>query len=127
MLYYVGIMPLVIRWIGGGLEKITGISKLESLCAASNIFLGQSEAPLVIKPYLASLRPSQLFCVMTVGMAGVAGTILAAYAGLGIRIDYLVAASFMSAPGGICMAKLLMPDPKGQPLDNDDAITALPG
>jgi len=127
VLYYVGIMPLVIRWIGGGLEKITGISKLESLCAASNIFLGQSEAPLVIKPYLASLRPSQLFCVMTVGMAGVAGTILAAYAGLGIRIDYLVAASFMSAPGGICMAKLLMPDPKGQPLDNDDAITALPG
>ncbi len=127
VLYYIGVMPLVIRWIGGGLEKITGISKLESLCAASNIFLGQSEAPLVIKPYLASLKPSQLFCVMTVGMAGVAGTILAAYAGLGIRIDYLVAASFMSAPGGICMAKLLMPDPKGQPLDNDDAITALPG
>jgi CNT family concentrative nucleoside transporter len=127
VLYYLGIMPLVIRWIGGALEKITGVSRLESLCAASNIFLGQSEAPLVIKPYLASLKPSQLFCVMSVGMAGVAGTILAAYAGLGIRIDYLVAASFMSAPGGICMAKLLMPDPKEQTLEVEDAILPLPG
>jgi CNT family concentrative nucleoside transporter len=112
ILYYVGIMQLVIRWIGGGLEKITGISRIESLCAASNIFVGQSEAPLVIRPYLAGLNPAQLFCVMTVGMAGVAGTILAAYASMGIRIDYLVAAAFMSAPGGIFMAKLIMPDPR---------------
>jgi CNT family concentrative nucleoside transporter len=110
ILYYLGVMQLVIRWIGGGLEKITGISKVESLCAASNIFVGQSEAPLVIRPYLAALNPSQLFCVMTVGMAGVAGTILAAYASMGIRIDYLVAAAFMSAPGGILMAKTMMPD-----------------
>ena len=113
ILYYLGIMQLVIKWIGGGLEKITGISKVESLGAASNIFVGQSESPLVIRPYLAGLTPSQLFCVMTVGMAGVAGTILAAYASMGIRIDYLVAAAFMSAPGGILMAKIIMPDPKG--------------
>jgi CNT family concentrative nucleoside transporter len=113
ILYYLHIMPLVIRWIGGGLEKITGISRVESLSAASNIFVGQSEAPLVIRPYLAALSPSQLFCLMTVGMAGVAGTILAAYASMGIRIDYLVAAAFMSAPGGICMAKIIMPDPLG--------------
>ena len=112
ILYYLGVMQLAIRWIGGGLEQITGISRIESLCAASNIFVGQSEAPLVIRPYLAGLTPSQLFCVMTVGMAGVAGTILAAYAAMGIRIDYLVAASFMSAPGGILMAKLIMPDPR---------------
>ena len=125
ILYYVGIMPLVIRWIGGGLEKITGISRIESLCAASNIFVGQSEAPLVIRPYLAALTPSQLFCVMTVGMAGVAGTILAAYASMGIRIDYLVAAAFMSAPGGICMAKLIMPDPKGA-LDEPETHAILP-
>ncbi|ABD27730.1 Na+ dependent nucleoside transporter-like protein [Novosphingobium aromaticivorans DSM 12444] len=110
ILYYLGVMQLVIRWIGGALEKVTGISKVESLCAASNIFVGQSESPLVIRPYLAGLNPSQLFCVMTVGMAGVAGTILAAYASMGIRIDYLVAAAFMSAPGGILMAKLMMPD-----------------
>ncbi len=111
ILYHLGVMQFVIRWIGGGLEKVTGISKVESLCAASNIFVGQSEAPLVIRPYLAALTPSQLFCVMSVGMAGVAGTILAAYASMGIRIDYLVAAAFMSAPGGILMAKIVMPDP----------------
>ncbi len=126
ILYHLGVMQFVIRWIGGGLEKITGISKVESLCAASNIFVGQSESPLVIRPYLAALAPSQLFCVMSVGMAGVAGTILAAYASMGIRIDYLVAAAFMSAPGGILMAKLMMPDPKGLVLDAvSDAAVAL--
>jgi concentrative nucleoside transporter, CNT family len=117
ILYYLGIMQYVIRWIGGGLQKITGISKVESLCAAANIFVGQSESPLVIRPYLASLKPEQLFCVMTVGMAGVAGTILAAYASMGIRIDYLLAAAFMSAPGGILMAKLMMPDPLPLPAE----------
>jgi concentrative nucleoside transporter, CNT family len=122
ILYHVGIMQLVIRWIGGGLEKVTGISKVESLCAASNIFVGQSESPLVIRPYLAGLAPSQLFCVMTVGMAGVAGTILAAYASMGIRIDYLVAGAFMSAPGGILMAKLMMPDPPGLDLDGPQDV-----
>ena len=122
ILYYLGVMQLVIKWIGGGLEKITGITKVESLGAASNIFVGQSESPLVIRPYLAALTPSQLFCLMTVGMAGVAGTILAAYAGMGIRIDYLVAAAFMSAPGGIVMAKIIMPDPKGEQLVEPDEV-----
>jgi concentrative nucleoside transporter, CNT family len=125
ILYYLGIMQYVIRWIGGGLQRITGVSKVESLCAASNIFVGQSESPLVVKPYLASLTPAQLFCVMTVGMAGVAGTILAAYASMGIRIDYLLAASFMSAPGGILMAKLIMPDDPNAPPPADDPAVAL--
>ncbi|WP_380873371.1 nucleoside permease [Sphingomonas sp. DBB INV C78] len=110
ILYHLGIMPLVVRWVGGAIEKIIGVSKVESLCAAANIFVGQSESPLVIRPYLASLTPAQLFTVMCSGMAGVAGTILAAYASMGIRIDYLLAASFMSAPGGILMAKIIMPD-----------------
>lgn len=124
ILYYLGIMQYVIRWIGGGLQKVTGISKVESLCAAANIFVGQSESPLVIRPYLAGLKPEQLFCVMTVGMAGVAGTILAAYASMGIRIDYLLAAAFMSAPGGILMAKLMMPDVPPAPLaEGDPALT----
>lgn len=122
ILYYLGIMQLVIKWIGGGLEKITGVSKVESLGAASNIFVGQSESPLVIRPYLAALTPSQLFCLMTVGMAGVAGTILAAYASMGIRIDYLVAAAFMSAPGGILMAKIIMPDPKDEKIVEPDEV-----
>jgi CNT family concentrative nucleoside transporter len=110
ILYHVGIMQLIVRWVGGAIQKVTGISKVESLCAAANIFVGQSESPLVIRPYLASLTPAQLFLVMTSGMAGVAGTILAAYAAMGIKIDYLLAASFMSAPGGILMAKMMMPD-----------------
>ena len=110
ILYYLGIMQLIVKWVGGGIQKVTGVSKVESLCAAANIFVGQSESPLVIRPYLASLTPSQLFLVMTSGMAGVAGTILAAYASMGIKIDYLLAASFMAAPGGILMAKIMMPD-----------------
>jgi len=117
ILYYLGIMQRIVRWVGGALQLITGISKVESLCAAANIFVGQSEAPLVIQPYLAGLTRSQLFTVMTCGMAGVAGTILAAYASLGIRIDYLLAASFMSAPGALAMAKMMEPD---APRPNED-------
>lgn len=112
ILYYLGIMQLVIKWIGGGIQLVTGITKVESLGSAANIFVGQSESPLVIKPYLANLTPSQLFCIMTVGMAGVAGTILGAYASMIGQhlLPYLLAASFMSAPGGILMAKIIMPD-----------------
>lgn len=110
ILYYLGIMQFIVRWVGGAIEKVTGVSKVESLCAAANIFVGQSESPLVIRPYLAGLNGPQLFAVMTSGMAGVAGTILAAYASMGIKIDYLLAASFMSAPGGLLMAKIMMPD-----------------
>ena len=118
ILYYLGIMQLVVRWLGGAIEKVIGVSKVESLCAAANVFVGQSESPLVIRPYLAGLSPPQLFTVMTSGMAGVAGTILAAYASMGISIEYLLAASFLAAPGGILMAKIIMPDriepPAGQ-------------
>ena len=112
ILYYLGIMQRVVRWVGGAIGWVTGISRVESLSAAANIFVGQSEAPLVVRPYLAALPPSRLFTVMCVGMAGVAGTILAAYASLlGAQyLPYLLAASFMSAPGGILMAKMIMPD-----------------
>jgi CNT family concentrative nucleoside transporter len=116
ILYYLGVMQFVIRWVGGGIRKVTGITRIESLCAAANIFVGQSESPLVIRPYLAMLTPAQLFTVMTVGMAGVAGTILGAYAGMigTALLPYLLAASFMSAPGGIAMAKIIMPDNPGE-------------
>lgn len=138
VLYHLGIMQLIVRWIGGAIEKVVGVSKVESLCAAANIFVGQSEAPLVIRPYLASLTQAQMFAVMSVGMAGVAGTILAAYALLlgPTSLPYLLAASFMSAPGGLLMAKIIMPDepaPEGPlPLDGtappeteDGAIRAI--
>ncbi|HUE78366.1 MAG TPA: NupC/NupG family nucleoside CNT transporter [Sphingomicrobium sp.] len=112
ILYYLGIMQRVVRWVGGAIGWITGISRVESLGAAANIFVGQSESPLVVRPYLAALPPSRLFTLMTVGMAGVAGTILAAYASLlgEEYLPYLLAAAFMSAPGGILMAKIIMPD-----------------
>lgn len=115
VLYHLGVMQFVVRWVGGGIRAVTGITKVESLCAAANIFVGQSESPLVIRPYLASLSAPQVFTVMTVGMAGVAGTILAAYATLlgTAALPYLLAASFMAAPGGILMAKIMMPDPRG--------------
>ncbi|KPL68652.1 nucleoside transporter [Erythrobacter sp. SG61-1L] len=112
ILYYLGIMQRVVRWVGGAIGWVTGIGRVESLGAAANIFVGQSESPLVVRPYLAALSPSGIFTLMTVGMAGVAGTILAAYAGvLGHEyLPYLLAAAFMSAPGGILMAKIIMPD-----------------
>jgi concentrative nucleoside transporter, CNT family len=112
ILYHLGIMQRIVKWVGGAIGWVTGVSRVESLGAAANIFVGQSESPLVVRPYLAALPPSHLFTLMSVGMAGVAGTILAAYAGLlGERyLPYLLAAAFMSAPGGIFMAKLIMPD-----------------
>src|SRR5204862_7513402 len=120
ILYSRGIMQRIVRWVGGAIGWVTGISRVESLSAAANIFVGQSESPLVVRPYLAALPPSRLFTVMTVGMAGVAGTILAAYASLlgPSYLPYLLAAAFMSAPGGILMAKMIMPD---DPEDSDKA------
>lgn len=123
VLYHLGIMQLVIKYVGGAIELIVGVSRVEALCAAANIFVGQSEAPLVIAPYLPALKPPQLFAVMSVGMAGVAGTILAAYAALlgPQALPYLLAASFMSAPGGLLMAKIIMPDvPPTPPSDMVD-------
>src|SRR5688500_3432993 len=112
ILYYLGIMQRIVRWVGGAIGWITGVSRVEALGAAANIFVGQSESPLVVRPYLAALPPSRLFTLMVVGMAGVAGTILAAYASLlgEEYLPYLLAAAFMSAPGGILMAKIMMPD-----------------
>ena len=127
ILYYLGIMQRVVRWVGGAIGWVTGISRVESLGSAANIFVGQSESPLVVRPYLAALTPAQLFTLMTVGMAGVAGTILAAYASLlgPQALPYLLAAAFMSAPGGILMAKIMMPDePVRQEALPLDAATA---
>jgi concentrative nucleoside transporter, CNT family len=112
ILYHLGVMQLVVRWLGGAISWLTGIDRVEALGAAANVFVGQSESPLVVRPYLAGLAPSAIFTLMTVGMAGVAGTILAAYAGLlgDSYLPYLLASAFMSAPGGILMAKIIMPD-----------------
>ncbi len=110
VLYHLQIMQWVVKLVGGALHRIIGSGGVESLNAAANIFIGQTEAPLVVRPYLKSLTEPQLFTVMTSGLASVAGTVLAAYVLMGAEMKYLLAASFMAAPGGLLMAKLLMPD-----------------
>lgn len=110
VLYYLGIMQWFIKIIGGGLSKLLGTSQAESMSAAANIFVGQTEAPLVVRPYLAKMTNSELFAVMTGGLASVAGSVLIGYALLGVPLEYLLAASFMAAPAGLIMAKMLMPE-----------------
>jgi CNT family concentrative nucleoside transporter len=110
VLYYLGIMQWVIKIIGGALQKLLKTSKPESLSATANIFVGQTEAPLIIRPYIKTMTQSELFAIMVGGLASVAGSILAGYAGLGIELKYLIAASFMAAPGGLLMAKIICPE-----------------
>ncbi len=110
VLYHLKIMQFVIRVLGGFLEKVLKTSKVESTAAAANLFVGLTEAPLTIKPYIQAMTKSEFFSLMTVGLATVAGSVLAGYAALGISLDYLVAASFMSAPGALLMAKIIEPE-----------------
>lgn len=125
ILYHWGIMQRLVRWVGGAIGWITGISKVEALGSAANIFVGQSESPLVVRPYLSALPPARLFTLMCVGMAGVAGTILAAYASFigEASVPFLLAAAFMSAPGGILMAKIIYPDEEGDDAADEQPIT----
>ena len=110
VLYYLGIMQLFIRIIGGGLQRLLGTTQAESLSAAANIFVGQTEAPLVVKPYIAGMTRSELFAVMCGGMASIAGTVMGGFAAMGVKMEFLLAASFMAAPGGLLFAKLLLPE-----------------
>lgn len=119
LLYYLGVMQWVIKVIGGGIQKALGTSRAESLVATGNIFLSQGESPLLVKPFLSRMTRSELFAVMTGGMASVAGSVLGGYAGLGVDLKYLIAASFMAAPGSLLMAKILVPE-QGKPMDQTD-------
>lgn len=119
VLYYLGVMQWVIRILGGGLQKALGTSRAESMSAAANIFVGQTEAPLVVRPFVPKMTQSELFAVMCGGLASIAGGVLAGYASMGVKIEYLVAASFMAAPGGLLFAKLMMPETE-KPQDNED-------
>lgn len=123
VLYYLGVMQWVVKIIGGGLQKLLKTSKPESLSATANIFVGQTEAPLVIRPYIANMTQSELFAIMVGGLASVAGSILAGYAGLGIDLKYLIAASFMAAPGGLLMAKIILPETEHEKLAQEELIT----
>ena len=110
VLYHLQIMQKIVQFIGGGLHRLLGTGIIESLNATANVFVGQTEAPLVVKPYLRKLSEPQLFAVMVSGVASVAGTVLAAYVLMGAEMKYLLAASFMAAPGGLLMAKIMLPD-----------------
>ena len=110
VLYYVGIMKWVINILGGALSKLLGTSHTESLSATANIFVGQTEAPLVVRPFIKTMTKSELFAVMCGGLASVAGSVLAGYASMGVPLEYLISASFMAAPGGLLFAKLIMPE-----------------
>ncbi|MCX9544954.1 NupC/NupG family nucleoside CNT transporter [Vibrio cholerae] len=114
-LYYLGVMQKVIALIGGGIQRFLGTSKAESLVATGNIFLSQGESPLLVRPFLANMTRSELFAVMAGGMASVAGSVLGGYAGLGVELKYLIAASFMAAPGSLMMAKIIVPE-RGVPI-----------
>ncbi|WP_434527185.1 NupC/NupG family nucleoside CNT transporter [Photorhabdus asymbiotica] len=122
VLYYIGLMQLVIKILGGGLQKVLGTSRTESLSATANIFVGQTEAPLVVRPYIATMTQSELFAVMCGGLASVAGSVLAGYASMGVSLDYLIAASFMAAPGGLLFAKLIVPETE-KTCDTVDAMS----
>lgn len=110
VLYYLGIIQQVIRILGGALQKILKTSRTESLSATANIFVGQTEAPLIVRPYIASMTQSELFAVMCGGLASIAGSVMAGYAQMGVPLEYLIAASFMAAPGGLLFAKIMVPE-----------------
>ncbi|MGO0306840.1 NupC/NupG family nucleoside CNT transporter [Endozoicomonas acroporae] len=110
VLYYLGVMQKVVTFLGGALQKVLGTSRTESLSATANIFVGQTEAPLVVRPYIGRMTNSELFAIMVGGLASVAGSVLAGYAGMGVELKYLIAASFMAAPGGLLMAKMIKPE-----------------
>lgn len=122
-LYHIGLMPKVINVIGGGLQRFLGTGRAESLSATANIFVGMVEAPLVIKPYLQKMSDSQFFAVMTCGLASVAGGTLVGYASLGVELNFLIAAAFMSAPAGLLMAKMMVPPSAEQ--SGDDEVTSV--
>ncbi|MBH0331712.1 transporter [Brevibacillus brevis] len=110
ILYYLGIMQWATKIIGGFLSRVLKTSETESMSASANIFLGPIEAPLVVKPYIEKMTKSELFAVMTGGLACVSGSVIGGYAMLGVPIEYLLAAAFMGAPGGLLLAKMIMPE-----------------
>ncbi|TNV19792.1 NupC/NupG family nucleoside CNT transporter [Buttiauxella sp. B2] len=109
LLYYVGVMGGLIRILGGIFQKALNISKIESFVAVTTIFLGQNEIPAIVKPFIDRLNRNELFTAICSGMASIAGSTMIGYAGLGVPIDYLLAASLMAIPGGILFARMLSP------------------
>ena len=114
-LYHIGVMQILIRAFAWVMTRVMGASGAESLDIAASIFMGQTEAPLTIRPFLSKLTKSELMCIMTCGMAHVSGGIMAAYIAVGVEPKHLLTAVIMTAPGTLLMAKMLVPETE-QPL-----------
>ncbi|MPY79621.1 MAG: NupC/NupG family nucleoside CNT transporter [Actinophytocola sp.] len=125
VLYHLRILQWVVRIIGGALRFVLGTSQAESLAASTNVFLGQTESPLIVRPYLARMTRSEFFAVMVCGLSTVAGTVLVGYSMLGARLDYLIAAAFMAAPGGLLMAKIIIPETERVETDAEPATAVV--
>ncbi|HEX3696198.1 MAG TPA: nucleoside transporter C-terminal domain-containing protein [Polyangia bacterium] len=110
VLYHLGIMQRVVTVMARLLSRTMGISGAEALSTVGDIFLGMTEAPLLVRPYIARMTESELFAVLTAGMATIAGSVLLAYVAMGVDAGYLVTASFMSAPAGVMIAKIMIPE-----------------
>lgn len=119
ILYYLGVMQFIVKHLGGALSKLLKTSKAESISAAANIFMGHTEAPLTVKPYISRMTQSEIFAIMAGGLATVSGANLAGYYILGIPLEYLLAASFMAAPAGLLMAKMIVPETETSETAND--------
>ncbi|RIF64642.1 NupC/NupG family nucleoside CNT transporter [Shigella boydii] len=109
ILYYIGVMGILIRILGGIFQKALNISKIESFVAVTTIFLGQNEIPAIVKPFIDHLNRNELFTAICSGMASIAGSTMIGYAALGVPVEYLLAASLMAIPSGILFARLLSP------------------
>jgi len=126
VMYHLRIMEWMVKIVGGALHKIIGTGAVESMNAAANIFVGQTEAPLAVRPYLKNLTEAQMFAVMVSGLASIAGTVLAGYVLMGAELKYLLAAAFMAAPGGLLMAKIIMPDDEVVPAGGHEKLVMEP-
>jgi CNT family concentrative nucleoside transporter len=110
ILYHLGVMQVIVRAVAKVMTHLMGASGAESLNVAASIFMGQTEAPLTVRPFLNKMTQSELMCVMTAGMAHVSGSIMAAYIAFGVEAKHLLAAVIMTAPGTILLAKMLVPE-----------------
>ena len=110
VLYYLGVMQFIIKGLAVVMQRTLGTSGAESLSAAANIFVGQTEAPLVVRPYVTKMTRSELMSVMVGGFSTIAGGVMAAYVGMGINAGHLLTASVISAPAALLIAKVLQPE-----------------
>ncbi|MCH8193698.1 MAG: GHKL domain-containing protein [Planctomycetes bacterium] len=126
VLYYMGIMQRVVLLMAKMMHRLMGVSGSESLAAAANVFMGLTEAPIIVAPYIPGMTRSELMALMTTGMATVSGAVLGAYIALGVRPEYLLSASVMAAPAALVMAKLLIPETEQSSTAGDVTIDVEP-